>query len=136
MIIYSIAAITILTILFWLMGLKRKRAYCPVCLATVFVWVVGLIFFYSGFEINSLFLAILISISLGALIEKYGQRFHWYWKLIMVLLNAPAIYYLLQKDLAKAAVLAGVAVILTWLFSKLKTVPPKIKNDQFEQCCD
>ncbi|OGE83497.1 MAG: hypothetical protein A3B10_03650 [Candidatus Doudnabacteria bacterium RIFCSPLOWO2_01_FULL_44_21] len=132
---YILLSIVVLTLVLWVINQWIKNVLCPVCSATVITWVAVLVLYYLSQPVNTLFLTILISVSLGAIIEKYGHKFSWHWKLIMVLLNAPAIYFLMQKDLTKAVTLALVSVVLTWFMSRLKVNKREAKDDRFKQCC-
>lgn len=90
------------------------------------------------FRLNNLFLAILIGISLGASTEKFGKRFGLGWKVAMVLLGAPAVYYVVQNKLEYAIYLLlamlFITVLLTLQFSSKSS--KGAYKDTFKDCCD
>jgi hypothetical protein len=84
-------------------------------------------------DISPVLISLLMAISLGATIQKYGSKLGLFWKTSAVLVGFPAVYLVSQGDFLKA-VLFGFALvvftILSFVFSKEKNI-----NDKFEECC-
>ncbi len=99
---------------------KVKHIYCPICLATVLVWMgltAGL--YFKWFAVNPLFLGILIGVSLGAANERFGSKFGLIWKVSLVVFGAPAIYFLVQKEITYTIYLL-IALIFFTAISTIK----------------
>lgn len=138
--IYLLISILVLTVVLFLFNRTKDRVIvCPICVATVLTWFGALIGMYLKlFEVNVLFLAVLIGISLGASTEKYGKKFGLWWKLSMVLLGAPAVYYLVQTKLEISLYFLLALLFSTVLFAlEFNTKSSKgAYKDDFEDCCN
>jgi len=134
--IYYIVSIIGLTLGFNIL-LKSKIIYvCPICAAVVITWMTGLLGLYlNQIWANPLTIAILLGMSAGALVEKFGIRYGLLWKLLMVLLTLPAIYYLVDKNLAPGAGLIFIMVIITIIMNRNQKLISSHSKDLFKECC-
>lgn len=139
--VYLLISILVFTGILLLANRLAKRVLvCPICGATVITWAGAILggLYLNWFPINPLFIAILVGISLGASIEKFGSRFGLPWKVAMVLLGAPAIFFLLQKQLLYALYLLLALVLATALASlKFSRKPAKgAYKEVIKDCCN
>ena len=132
--IYLLISILILTFVLYFVRKTSDLSICPICMATVLTWSFSFLALAFNFlNISPVLIALLMAISLGAFIEKYGSRFGLVWKTILVVIGFPAVYLVTQGAFLKA-VLSGLALLLfTSLFFILKK--EKKINDKFEGCC-
>lgn len=137
---YLLTVILVLTlILFVVNRIEGKIIVCPICAATILTWFGALVgMYFKLFQVNNIFLSILIAISLGASVEKYGKKFGLWWKVITVLLGAPAVYYLTQAKLEFSLYLLLALLFATVIFAlefTKKSSKGAYKN-VFEDCCN
>jgi len=134
--IYYLITIAVLTFIFWSLHKARIIPVCPICAGVVITWVGGAVgLYYEVTWANSLIIAILMGVSLGALADKYGSRLGLLWKSAMVLLGLPAIYFIVQKLSWQGAILVAMLVIIT-IFSHKQSAPAMRKEkDLFKDCC-
>jgi hypothetical protein len=131
--IYLLSLIIILTII---LGYVRKSGFtlCPICIATVLTWGIGLVgLLFKWFDLDPTLIALLMAISLGAFIDKYGGRFGVVWKTLIVLAGLPAVYWISQQEIMKAVYMGigiGLITFLYYVFGKEKNI-----NDKFRECC-
>lgn len=135
--IYYILAITVLTLIIWSLRKARIVKVCPICAATVITWAGGLIAIHFQLSFaNPLVIAVLMGASLGAMAEKYGNRFGLIWKITMVLLGVIAIYFLVEpQSVYKGLVIAIVLFIYSFLASRSKPAIYDDRKDIFKECC-
>lgn len=132
--IYLLISILILTFVLYFVRKTSDLTICPICMATVLTWSFAFLAVAFNFlEISPILIALLMAISLGAFIEKYGSKFGLIWKTVLVLVGFPAVYLVSQGAFLKAALTGLVLLILTSLFFILKK--EKKINDKFEGCC-
>lgn len=132
--IYLLISILILTFVLYFVRKTSDLKICPICMATVFTW--GFSFLAVAFNflnISPVLIALLMAISLGAFIEKYGLRFGLIWKTVLVVIGFPAVYLVTQGAFLKALLLGLALLLFTSLFFILKK--EKKINDKFEGCC-
>ncbi len=132
--IYLLISIFILTVVLYFVRKTSDLNICPICIATVFTWIWAFIAVaFKLLDTSPVLISLLMAISLGATIQKYGSKLGLFWKTICVLVGFPAVYLVSQGDFLKA-VLFGLALvvftILSFVFSKEKNI-----NDKFEECC-
>lgn len=133
------SAILILTALFWTANrILKGNLFCPICAATALVWLAALAASFIGVRlINNSWLAILMAISLGAVIQKYGGKFGLLWKTAAVVFGGPAVYFLSQQDLR--GLYFAVAMLFITVLSEMKFTSKPAKGlykDKFDNCCD
>ncbi len=114
-----------------------SKKICPICAAVVLAWLAGLVTLYSGATwLDPLIVGILMGASLGALAEKYGGKLGFWWKTLFVVLGLPAIYFMIEKDLAKGLGMLLILAVVTLLFRKTETDRAGVgKKDLFKNCC-
>jgi hypothetical protein len=135
--LHYLAAIILLTVIFWGLYKARVVPICPICAATVLTWAGGLALLYFKVPYASpVLIAILMGASLGALAEKYGKRFGLLWKSSVVIIGFPAIYFLVQKLWLDSLYFLAVAGFLTWLLQyRSGQAAHKPEKDLFKDCC-
>ncbi|TAL49227.1 hypothetical protein EPN83_01670 [Patescibacteria group bacterium] len=122
-------------ILFWILHKLDILRFCPICSAVALTWLVGLLLLYAtNLPVDPLFIAILTGASLGALAEKYGSKFGFFWKTILVVLGSAGIYLLVIEDALKALILFSVVALVTVMFV-LGRLRRKASEDKFKDCC-
>lgn len=133
---YYLLSIALVTLVFWGLYKAHILSVCPICAGVVITWVVGVAALYSGAVwANPLGIAILMGASVGALADKYGNKYGLFWKSAVVLLGVPAIYLLVQKSLWQSLALLAVIAVVT-VYTKLKSKPlVSQKKDLFKDCC-
>lgn len=132
---YLFFILIVSTLLFWLLYRLKIFTICPVCSATVLTWIIGAVLFYIGSPwANPLFIALLMGASLGALAEKLGDKFGFIWKTLWVIFGSGGIYFLLNKELSKAAPLLLAMLVITLLLNPVSPVSRSLK-DKFKDCC-
>lgn len=131
---YLLISILILTFVLYFVRKTSDLKICPICMATVLTWSFSFLAVAFNFlDISPVLIALLMAISLGAFIEKYGSKLGLIWKTVLVLVGFPAVYFITQGAFLKA-VLSGLALLLfTTIFFVLKK--EKKINDKFEGCC-
>lgn len=134
--LYYLLSITILTLIFWGLHKARIIPVCPICAGVVITWVGGIVALYYGSSwANPMIITILMGASMGALADKYGNRFGLLWKTVVVLLGLPAIYLLVQKSLWQGSGLVILLILITILLQKKNTPTLRDKKDLFKDCC-
>ncbi|QQS23266.1 hypothetical protein IPM19_01730 [bacterium] len=134
--IYFLASILVLTIIFAYLYKTKLITVCPICAGVVITWLIGVVGIYTGQEwANPLIVAILLGASLGALADKYGSRFGLVWKTLMVLIGLPAVYFIVQENLWFGLGLVAGLVILTLVFGKNTANHKPHNKDLFKECC-
>jgi hypothetical protein len=132
--IYFLISIAILSLVLYWFRKASKFNFCALCGATVITWVAGLMFLYKGRVIDPVILAILMGASVGAVATLYGNKLGLFWKTSVVVLGAPFVYFLLQKELAKAAVSLGCLLLVSFVMYIFKS-KQETKEDNFKNCC-
>ncbi len=132
--IYLLSSIVILTLVLYFVRKTSGLTICPICMATVLTWILAfLATAFKFWQIPPILIALLMALSLGAFIEKYGSKFGLVWKTLLVLIGFPAVYLVSQGAFLKAAI-SGLALLLFtslfFIFKKEKKI-----NDKFEGCC-
>ena len=134
--IYFLASILILTIIFAFLYKARIIAVCPICAGVVITWFVGVIGIYNNQAWADPFLvAILLGASLGALANKYGSKLGIVWKTLFVLIGLPAVYFIVQEKLWFGLGLIIALIILTLVTGKNRTNHKLANKDLFKECC-
>ncbi|GEM_PF-6526300 len=131
---YLLISILILTFVLYFVRKASDLSICPICMATVLTW--GFSFLALAFNflnISPVLIALLMAISLGAFIEKYGSRFGLVWKTVLIVIGFPAVYLVTQGAFLKAVLSALALLLFTTMFFILKK--EKKINDKFEGCC-
>jgi|SRR3989344_1406725 len=136
--LYFILGLIVLTAIFWILHKSKLVSFCPICAATVLVWLISLAALYLGAAwADPLLVAILMGASLGALAEKHGGKLGFLWKTLFVTLGLPSIYFMIEKDLAKGLGLLLILLLMTLLWRKRKSGPVAAeKKDIFKDCCE
>ena len=137
--LYALFSIIVLTVIFWLVNKARpKTVFCPICVATVVVWLSLLLgMYFNIFSVNVQFLAILMAISLGAGIERFGRKYGLWWKTLMVALGTPAVYFLASEKLLISIYFLLAVVFLTAIFNLTFTKKhPGRQEPTIPGCCD
>lgn len=112
-----------------------KNSICPICALVVVTWVLGLTGIYLNQPwANAVIVAILMGASLGAVAEKYGRKFGFVWKVLVVLFGAPAIYFLIIKSALIGLGLVLVMALFTIFLHRSKQAKFD-KEDLFKDCC-
>ena len=135
---YLLLLLIALTLVFWLLRQLKIFTVCPICSAALLTWVIGVVLLYLGSPFASpLFVALLVGASLGALAEKWGSKLGFFWKALWVLLGSSGAYFLLNKELLKAAPLLGALLVVTlvFIFSSTKEPSGRSLKDRFKDCC-
>lgn len=131
---YLLISILILTFVLYFVRKTANLKICPICMATVLTWSFSFLAVAFNFlDIPPILIALLMAISLGAFIEKYGSKFGLIWKTVLVLVGFPAIYLVAQGAFLKAVLIGLALLIFISLFFILKK--EKKINDKFEGCC-
>lgn len=134
--LYYLLSIAVLTLIFWGLHKARIIPICPICSGVVITWVGGIIAFYYGASwANPMIIAILMGASMGALADKYGNRFGLLWKTVVVLLGLPAIYLLMQKSLWQGLGLVILLILISVISNKKDASVLHNKKDLFKDCC-
>ena len=134
--IYYLLSIAALTLIFWALHKARIIPVCPICVGVVITWLGGILALYYGASwANPIIIAILMGASMGALAEKYGNRFGLLWKSALVLFGLPAIYLLVQKSLWPGLALVALLGLFTIFASTGKKPAPGAEKDLFKDCC-
>ncbi|MHB8871333.1 MAG: hypothetical protein ACYC5G_02650 [Candidatus Doudnabacteria bacterium] len=131
---YLLISIFILTVVLYFVRKTSDLNICPICIATVFTWSWAFIAVaFKLLDIPPVLISLLMAISLGATVQKYGSKLGLLWKTICVLVGLPAVYLVSQGAFLKA-LLFGLALflftVLSFIFTKEKNI-----NDKFEECC-
>lgn len=137
MIKYFLFSIILLTGFFWGMGPIFRKKFCPICLGTVLTWIFGLTLFLIGklSRDDALFVIVLMALSLGAVTEKFGSRLGIFWKIAMVILGAPALYFLANQQIGQSIVLGLVLALVTGISFLFPNKARVIEKDNFKNCC-
>lgn len=134
--IYFLASILILTLIFAYLYKSRIITVCPICAGVVITWLAGVIGIYTDQAwANPLLVAILLGASLGALADKYGSRLGLVWKTLYVLIGLPAVYFIVQEKLWFGLGLIIALIILTLVTGKNRTNHKLANKDLFKECC-
>lgn len=132
---YLLLLLLILTALAWIFYKWGILKSCPVCAAALLTWGIGLTAFYLGASwADPLFIALLMGMTVGALAEKFGNRFGFVWKTFFVLFCSAGIYFLFEKEPVKAGILLS-AVVLATLFFLSSFPSARGLVDKFNDCC-
>ncbi|MEK7075455.1 MAG: hypothetical protein AAB948_01480 [Patescibacteria group bacterium] len=132
--IYLLISIFILTVVLYFVRKTSGLYICPICIATVFTWSWSFIAVtFNLLDIPPVLISLLMAISLGATVQKYGSKLGLFWKTSVVLIGFPAVYLVSQGAFLKA-VLVGLVLAL---FTAVSFILRKEKNinDKFEECC-
>ena len=136
--IYFLASILILTLVFAFLYRAKIISVCPICAGVVITWIVGLVGIYANQAwADPLPVAILLGASLGALADKYGTRFGLVWKTLMILLGLPAVYFIVQEKLWYGLGLMVMLTIITLVTGKNRANHKSHghNKDLFKECC-
>ena len=134
--LYYLLSIALLTLIFWALHKARIIPVCPICAGVVITWVGGVVALYFGaWWANPMIIAILMGASMGAIADKYGNKFGLLWKSAVVLLGLPAIYFLVQKLLWQGLGLVVIFLILTVFLYRSNKEVSSDKKDLFKDCC-
>lgn len=136
--IYFLASISILTLLFAYLYKARIINVCPICAGVVITWFIGIVGIYTNQAwADPMLVAILLGASLGALADKYGSRFGLIWKTLMVLVGLPAVYFIVQEQIWFGTALVIGLLIITLVAGKNKTNHKTLghNKDLFKECC-
>ncbi len=123
-----------LTLLATLVRPFMGKRICPICIGVSASWLIGLVLYYSGIYTDQTVLAILMGASLGAVVTLYGKSWGLLMKSVVFLVGFPTVYYLIQKDVAKAVIgmmALTVCIVLAHVFKQ--SLPPG--SDAFDSCC-
>ena len=112
----------------------KRFLTCPICAAVVLAWSVLLILMLLGQEIDRALMVILMSMSLGALAEKFSMKLGLAWKSGMVVLGLPMLWFLFNDRIANASWFLFLLIILT-LFKAYKSKKGTMRTDRFKDCC-
>ncbi|MBI4363373.1 MAG: hypothetical protein HY545_00815 [Candidatus Doudnabacteria bacterium] len=117
--LYALFSIIVLTVVFWLVNKARpKTVFCPTCVATILVWLILLLgIYFNIFSADAQLVAILMAISLGAGIERFGPKYGLWWKTLMVVLGVPAVYFLAFEELLTSIYFLLAILFLTAIFN-------------------
>src|SRR3989344_8752877 len=135
---YLLLLLIALTLVFWLLRQLKIFTVCPICSAALLTWVIGVVLLYLGSPFASpLFVALLVGASLGALAEKWGSKLGFFWKALWIIVGSSGAYFLLNKELLKAAPLLGALLVVTLAFmlSTTKASTGRTLIDRFKDCC-
>lgn len=134
--IYFLALILVLTLVFAFLYRTRMITICPICAGVVVTWLAGIVGIYSNQTwADPLLVAILLGASLGALADKYGSKFGLVWKTLMVLIGLPAVYYIVQQKLWLGLGFVVALIVLTLLSRRNSATANPHRQDLFKECC-
>lgn len=109
---------------------------CPICAAVVLTWAGMLGLMLLGYNLDKTILTILISMSVGATATRYKLGLPW--KIGIVVLGLPLVYYIINGNLVYSAILATAIILMTLFFGfriKPKGENQHSKEDRFKDCC-
>lgn len=136
--IYFLASILILALVFTYLYKARITTVCPICAGVVITWLIGIVGIYTDQAwADPMLVAILLGASLGALADKYGSKLGLVWKTLVVLIGFPAIYFIVQEKIWLGIALIIGLIILTFVAGKNKTNHKlhSHNKDLFKECC-
>lgn len=115
---------------------RLARNICPVCLIVVITWLVGISLIYLDQNwVSPLLVAILMGASLGATAERWSGTMGMWWKILWVMGGVSGIYFLLDRQITKAATLIIITLALTGLFYLLRGRSHLTTTDKLKNCC-